>query len=129
MCNFNVFKLKNNGANALHSLTIIEKKIKFKFKLGNQKYLITNWKIPVDCWKNPNNTKEPVKDKQAEFKATNFNNFSSRAGINSKIKIPKIGKHKIANNKCWRLNISIKHSIGFEPMTISLENCCSIQLS
>ena len=49
----------------------------------------------MDFLKNPHRSKDPVNDKLEKFKATNFNNFSSFAGKNNKIKIPKIGNIKI----------------------------------
>ena len=59
----------------------------FKFKLGNQKNVTTNWKELVDLLKKSHNNKEPVKDKHVEFKATTFNKFLFLEGIhNNRVK-------------------------------------------
>ena len=69
--------------------------VKFKFKIGTQKNLTTNWKAPLDRLKKNHNIKEPVNERHEVCKATNFNNFSSRAGININNKIPKTGNSNI----------------------------------
>lgn len=48
---------------------------KFKFKLGDQKSLIINWKELVTFWKKPHNNKELEKEKQTKFKANIFKSF------------------------------------------------------
>ena len=53
----------------------------------------------MDFWKNPHKSNEPVKDRQEEAKATNFNNFSCLAGMQINNKIPKIGNSKIYTSK------------------------------
>lgn len=103
-------------------------KIKCKFNSGNQLNFVTNWKDPKDLLKKNQTNRDPKNDEKVTFKATNFNKFSSLDGMNNKIKIPKIGINKIYANKLFKFNMFL-HFIGFEPMTISLENCCSIQLS
>jgi hypothetical protein len=45
--------------------------------------------------KKPHKIRDPIKEKIEKFKAVNFNNFSSLAGINNNVKIPKIGNNKI----------------------------------
>jgi len=61
--------------------------MKFKFKLDNQKKVLTNWKETVEFSKKPHNIKEQLKDKQDEFKATIFNIFTLLEGINNNNKI------------------------------------------
>jgi hypothetical protein len=70
-------------------------KVKFKVNNGNQANLTTNWKKPTDLLKLPHKNKDPIKDKQAEFKPTNFISCVSRDGTNSNIKIPIIGNSSI----------------------------------
>jgi hypothetical protein len=66
----------------------VHPKTKFKFKFGNQKTLQQTGNLQ---WisKKPHSNKDPMNEKHAEFKATIFNNFSLRLGINNNVKIPK----------------------------------------
>ena len=70
-----VNKIKNNE---IPSTPIV----KFKFKLGNQKKVVTNWKEAIDFSKKPHNNKEKLKVKHVTFKAVIFNNFLLLEGIN-----------------------------------------------
>jgi hypothetical protein len=49
----------------------------------------------MDFWKKPHTNREPINERQAEFKAIIFINFSLRVGVNNNIKIPKIGNSRI----------------------------------
>lgn len=73
--------------------------VKFRFKVGNQKILWTNWKELVDFWKKLHKSNEPLNDKQEHFRATVFNNFFLLKGIKNKRTIPKSGSSKIISNK------------------------------
>lgn len=127
----------------IHSLYWIRKKpnirpipstpsVKFKFKLENQKNFTTNWNEPVDFWKKPHRSNEVKNDSPELFRAMFFNSFSFSEGINNNNKIPIIGNIIIKTNKLSIYAISFNlniHLTGFEPITFSLENCCSIRLS
>ena len=49
-------------------------KLKFKFKKGIHKNLLTNWKEPTDLLKKTHKNKEIEYKKQDTFKAMDFNN-------------------------------------------------------
>ena len=70
-------------------------KVRFKFKFGNQKILVTNWKLAKDFWKKIHKNSKPINGKNEKFKAINFKKvFSLSETINSK-NTPIIGESKI----------------------------------
>jgi hypothetical protein len=86
----------------------------------------------ADLLKNSHSNKEkrnvnPELNKLSCFKSKMF-----VLDVISKLKIPTTGKIKIKHIKICKVNTVINlflHFTGFEPMAISLEDCCSIQLS
>jgi len=74
-------------------------RLKFKFKSGIHKNLVTNWKEPVDLLKNTHKNNEIIYIKLDTFKAKNFKSEWLDAGTNNKKKVPTKGSIKMKTNK------------------------------
>ena len=79
---------------------------KFKFKIGIQKNLFTNWKVPIDLLKNTQTNKDKTNVKQEKLNATCLNKIWFDEGIGNNAIAPVKGSNKIYNNKFLIHNIT-----------------------
>ena len=70
-------------------------KVKFKFKIGIQKNLSTNWNVPIDLLNSTQTINDKTKVRQEKLNATCLNNEEFDEEIGNSEKAPNKGSSKI----------------------------------